>query len=141
MTPRPTQLGSTAAPPIKDATRDTWLREEDLEPVSRFRFLLSNRKLTIEVKANYPYLIDPVTAITAYVKTANPAATVQSTFLDYDLDAAAALAKVVEKCLVFVTAFSQEGTDRTNISIYHGGDELINAVASNCANTAVSSHS
>ncbi|KAL8279083.1 hypothetical protein RQP46_008541 [Phenoliferia psychrophenolica] len=86
---------------------------------------------------NYPYLIDPISAITDYVKVSNPDAIVKASLLDYDLEAAASLAATMEKCLVFVTAFSQEGTDRTNISLYHNGDALIHAVASNCAHTSV----
>lgn len=82
------------------------------------RWLLSI-KSSADLLSISAYLIDPITAITDYVKTANPDAFVKSSLLDYDLSAAASLAQTVEKCLVFVTAFSQEGTDRSNISIYH----------------------
>jgi hypothetical protein len=41
-------------------------------------------------------------------------------------------AKNVEKAIVFVSAFQEEGGDRKDLSLLHGGDELIAQVAAYC---------
>ncbi|KAL8281508.1 hypothetical protein RQP46_006192 [Phenoliferia psychrophenolica] len=86
---------------------------------------------------NSSYLIDPISAITEHLQSVNPAASVKASLDDWDLAAASSLAQTVEKCLVFVTSFSGEGADRTNLTLYNNGDALIQAVAANCAQTTV----
>ena len=49
----------------------------------------------------------------------SPSSVVSAALSDYDLDAAAVLAKGMDKCLVFVTSFSSEGADRTNLTLYN----------------------
>ena len=41
------------------------------------------------------------------------------------------------KCLVFVSAFSAEGSDRTDLHAMNDGDKLVQTVAANCPNTVV----
>jgi beta-glucosidase len=73
----------------------------------------------------------------------------QTTFDDYDLEKAAAVAKTVDVAIVFANADSGEGYikvgnnpygDRANLSLWHGGDALIEAVAAANPNTIVVLH-
>ena len=41
------------------------------------------------------------------------------------------------KCLVFISAFSAEGIDRTDLHALDDGDKLVQTVAANCLNTVV----
>ena len=41
------------------------------------------------------------------------------------------------KCLVFICAWSREGLDRTDLYAFNNGDQLVQTVASHCANTIV----
>ncbi|CAF4041641.1 unnamed protein product [Rotaria sordida] len=40
-------------------------------------------------------------------------------------------------CLVFISAWSTEGTDRTDLHAFNNGDKLVQTVAAHCANTVV----
>ncbi|CAF1356554.1 unnamed protein product [Rotaria sordida] len=40
-------------------------------------------------------------------------------------------------CLVFISAWSTEGTDRTDLHAFNKGDKLVQTVAAHCANTVV----
>ncbi|KAK7036371.1 Fn3-like domain-containing protein [Favolaschia claudopus] len=98
--------------------------------------------------ANFPYLVDPLSAIKAHLKSSNSAAAIVSAPSDFDLDAAAAAASGSDACLVFVNADSGEGYinvagnqgDRNNLTLWNAGDNLILATASVCANTVVVMH-
>jgi beta-glucosidase len=46
-------------------------------------------------------------------------------------------ARASEAALVFVNAWSTEGNDRPNITLFGGGDRLVKAAASECNNTIV----
>ncbi|CAF4290391.1 unnamed protein product, partial [Rotaria magnacalcarata] len=41
------------------------------------------------------------------------------------------------KCLVFISAWSSEGSDRRDLHALNNGDKLVQTVASRCANTVV----
>lgn len=41
------------------------------------------------------------------------------------------------KCLVFINAWSSEGRDRHNLSVYHDGDKLVNTIAVSCSSTVI----
>jgi beta-glucosidase len=41
------------------------------------------------------------------------------------------------KCLVFISAYSEEGSDRTNLHSLDNGDQLVQTVAANCPDTVV----
>ncbi|KAJ6524599.1 glycoside hydrolase superfamily [Mycena vulgaris] len=64
---------------------------------------------------------------------------------DYNLGRVSTVASLSDACLVFVNADSGEGYipvdgnvgDRTNITLWHGGEALIAATAAVCANTIV----
>ncbi|GAB5585921.1 hypothetical protein Unana1_00821 [Umbelopsis nana] len=94
----------------------------------------------------FPYLIDPYQGIKSHA----PSSTMfKASFDDYDLATAASIAKSVDTPIVFVNADSGEGYisvgnnplgDRANLSLWHGGDALINAVADANPNTIVVIH-
>ncbi|KAL7619941.1 beta-glucosidase [Parahypoxylon ruwenzoriense] len=97
--------------------------------------------------AEYPYLVSPATALQ---KQAEADGTV---FINvkgnFDLDAARAAASNSSVAIVFANANSGEGYttldgnfgDRNNLTLWKGGDELIQAVASVNPNTVVVIHS
>ncbi|KAA1468627.1 glycoside hydrolase family 3 protein [Dentipellis sp. KUC8613] len=93
--------------------------------------------------ANYPYLIAPVDAITNRSKTDKTIIT--SSLSDSDLTAAAVAASDREVALVFITAdsgedgYTVEGNDgdRNDLQAWHGGDALVQKVASANNNTIV----
>ncbi|CAG7851633.1 Probable beta-glucosidase L; AltName: Full=Beta-D-glucoside glucohydrolase L; AltName: Full=Cellobiase L; AltName: Full=Gentiobiase L; Flags: Precursor [Serendipita indica DSM 11827] len=94
----------------------------------------------------YPYLVDPLSAITARAK--QDGTVVSSSLSDTDLAAAAATAKGKDAAIVFITADSGEGYitvegnqgDRNDLFAWHGGDDLVKAVAAVNRNTIVVVH-
>ncbi|KAF7966462.1 hypothetical protein HWV62_38330, partial [Athelia sp. TMB] len=98
--------------------------------------------------ANFPYLIDPLSAIQEYVHAKNPDTVIQSVLADFDYASVNATVSQADTCLVFANADSGEGYitvdtnagDRNNLTLWHGGDELILTTAAQCANTIVVLH-
>lgn len=97
--------------------------------------------------AEYPYLISPATALE---KQAEADGTVFTNVKgNFDLDAARAAASNASVAIVFANADAGEGYttldgnfgDRNNLTLWKGGDELIEAVASVNPNTVVVIHS
>ncbi|KAI3622152.1 glycoside hydrolase family 3 protein, partial [Moniliophthora roreri] len=90
-----------------------------------------------------PYLIDPLSAISARARS--DGSTVSSTLSDSDLGAARSTASGKDVALVFITANSGEGYltvegnagDRKDLKAWHNGDALVQAVASANPNTIV----
>ncbi|SMR51995.1 unnamed protein product [Zymoseptoria tritici ST99CH_3D1] len=101
--------------------------------------------------AQFPYLITPLEAIKAEVRSNGGA--IESVIDDYAYSQIAALARripdVAGVSLVFVNADAGEGYisvdgnlgDRNNLTIWHNGDTLIQNVTSQCNNTVVIIHS
>ncbi|KAI8582566.1 hypothetical protein K450DRAFT_227770 [Umbelopsis ramanniana AG] len=93
----------------------------------------------------FPYLVDPYKGIKA---RASRTTKFKTSFDDYDLEEAVAVAKAVETPIVFANADSGEGYitvgnnpgDRSNLTLWHGGDALIEAVADANPNTIVVLH-
>lgn len=93
----------------------------------------------------FPYLVDPYKGLKA---RASRTTKFMTSFDDYDLEAAVAVAKAVETPIVFANADSGEGYinvggnpgDRSNLTLWHGGDALIEAVADANPNTIVVLH-
>ncbi|KAF7364847.1 Glycoside hydrolase family 3 protein [Mycena venus] len=91
----------------------------------------------------FPYLINPLDAITA--RAAQDGTTVTSSLSDTDLAAAAAVASGKDVALVFITADSGEGSaliegnagDRNDLQAWHNGDALVQQVAQFSTNTVV----
>ncbi|KAG9018156.1 hypothetical protein FRB90_012064 [Tulasnella sp. 427] len=87
--------------------------------------------------AEFPYLVDPLSAI----KARAPSATISSSLNDFDTTTAANTAKGKDVALVFISSDSGEGYltvdgnagDRNNLTAWHNGDALVSAVAA--ANT------
>lgn len=98
--------------------------------------------------ANFPYLIDPLSAIQNYVHSENPTAVVEYVLDDYNYAQVNATASQADVCLVFANADSGEGYlsvdnnvgDRNNLTLWHSGDQLIANTAAHCANTVVIMH-
>jgi len=98
--------------------------------------------------ANFPYLIDPLSAITAHVQSIDPTVVIESVLSDSDLAQVTAVASLADTCLVFVNADSGEAYitvegnagDRNDLNFWHGGDALVAATAAVCANTIVVQH-
>ncbi|KAA1473309.1 hypothetical protein DENSPDRAFT_866018 [Dentipellis sp. KUC8613] len=98
--------------------------------------------------ANFPYLIDPLSAITNFVHNADPTTVVEGVLSDFNYGQIQSVASHADTCLAFVNADSGEGYitvdgnagDRKNLTLWHGGEALINATASACANTVVVMH-
>ncbi|KAF8328931.1 glycoside hydrolase family 3 protein [Cantharellus anzutake] len=96
--------------------------------------------------ANFPYLVDPLSAITAKANSIN--ATVFSSLNDTDLGAAKNVSSGKDVAFVFITADSGEGYitvegnpgDRNDLNAWHSGDELVKAVAGVNKNTVVVIH-
>ncbi|KAI0165096.1 glycoside hydrolase family 3 protein [Hypoxylon sp. FL1284] len=97
--------------------------------------------------AEYPYLIAPATALQERAEADGTAFT--NVKGNFDLDAARAAASEAEVAIVFANANSGEGYttldgnfgDRNNLTLWKGGDELIQAVAEANPNTVVVIHS
>ncbi|KAJ7059386.1 glycoside hydrolase superfamily [Mycena amicta] len=98
--------------------------------------------------ANFPYLIDPYAAINAHIQSINPTVVVEGVLSDYAFAQNTPVATNADTCIVFVNADSGEGYinvggnqgDRNNITLWHGGEALIENVAGQCANTIVVQH-
>jgi beta-glucosidase len=93
--------------------------------------------------ADYPYLISPLEAIQTHARQDH---TSLSWFLeDYDLQAAGHAALNKEVAIVFIAATAGEEYltvdgnvgDRKNLTAWHQGDELVEAVAAHNPNTIV----
>ncbi|KAG8874243.1 hypothetical protein FRB98_008582 [Tulasnella sp. 332] len=91
--------------------------------------------------ANFPYLVDPLSAIKAHI----PKTPIASSLNDTDLVAAQKAATGASVALVFINADSGEDYitvegnegDRNNMSAWHGGDALVQSVAAVNKNTVV----
>ncbi|KAJ7908199.1 glycoside hydrolase superfamily [Mycena leptocephala] len=98
--------------------------------------------------ADFPYLIDPLAAITAHVRSIDPTIIIESVLEDSNIAQVSAVASRADTCLVFVNADSGEGYitvegnagDRNDLNFWHGGEALILATAALCANTIVVQH-
>ncbi|KAK0208537.1 glycoside hydrolase family 3 protein [Desarmillaria ectypa] len=96
---------------------------------------------------DFPYLIAPLDALTA--KASADGTKVSSSTSDTDLDAAANAAAGKDVAIVFITADSGEGYitvegnfgDRNDLLAWHGGDALVQKVASVNPNTIVAVNS
>ncbi|KAF9270441.1 beta-glucosidase [Marasmius fiardii PR-910] len=97
--------------------------------------------------AEFPYLINPLDAITTRARS--DGTTVSSSLSDSDLSAARNTARGKDAAIVFLTADSGEGYitvegnagDRNDLQAWHGGDALVQAVASVNPNTVVAINS
>jgi beta-glucosidase len=85
-----------------------------------------------------PYTIDPLAAITSFVRADGP--DINSHLENWDLASAALQASRSETALVFISAYAVEGTDRFNLSAYSNGNALVKAVAAVNNNTIVVLH-
>ncbi|CAF1225946.1 unnamed protein product [Adineta steineri] len=85
------------------------------------------------------YAIDPLTALMQkgrddhlqirYITNQNDFASINRTFNDRGFQNA--------KCLVFISAWSEEGVDRTDLYAFDNGEQLVLTVAQNCRQTIV----
>ncbi|KIK61104.1 glycoside hydrolase family 3 protein [Collybiopsis luxurians FD-317 M1] len=97
--------------------------------------------------ANFTYLISPYEAIQQRARRNRTS--VSWTFDDFDLDRAGNMAIGQSVCLVFINSDSGEEYitvdgnegDRKNLTAWHGGDDLVLAVAAQNNNTVVVVHS
>ncbi|KAF7303827.1 Beta-glucosidase [Mycena indigotica] len=98
--------------------------------------------------ANFPYLSDPLSAITQHVQSINPTVAIDAITNDFNLNQVAKVGSLDDTCLVFVNADSGEGYitvdgnagDRKNLTLWHSGENLILQTASVCSNTIVVQH-
>ncbi|KAJ7612270.1 glycoside hydrolase superfamily [Roridomyces roridus] len=98
--------------------------------------------------ANFPYLIDPLAAITTHINSMDPTVVVEGVLNDYNLAQVKTIGSLADTCLVFANADSGEAYinvggnvgDRNNLTLWHTGDTLITTAASVCANTIVVLH-
>lgn len=96
--------------------------------------------------ANFPYLISPVTAIQNEV--VSKGGVVQAITDDWAAKQIAALARQASVSIVFVNADAGETYivvdgnrgDRNNLTLWHGGDQLVQNVSSRCNNTILVLH-
>ncbi|KAI0271493.1 beta-glucosidase [Gloeopeniophorella convolvens] len=92
---------------------------------------------------NFPYLVAPITSLTTQAQA--DGSTITSATSDTDLTTAGSVASGKSVALVFITADSGEGYitvegnagDRNDLSAWHGGDALVQKVASVNSNTIV----
>ncbi|ESK86004.1 glycoside hydrolase family 3 protein [Moniliophthora roreri MCA 2997] len=89
--------------------------------------------------ANFTYLISPYEAIQR--RAIEDHTSVSWIFDDFNLPRAGNMAIGRSAALVFVNADSGEGSDRANLTLWHGGESLIQAVAAQNNNTIVITHS
>jgi beta-glucosidase len=59
--------------------------------------------------ANFPYLIDPYSAIQTYVHESKPTTVIEAVLDDFALAQVGTVARQADTCLVFVNADSGEG--------------------------------
>ena len=115
--------------------------------------------------ADFPYLIDPFSAIQQHLRAKNPTVLIEGIFDDYAYSAIDKVAAQCDICLAFVVrtslfqsefdlieflsfqnSDSGEGYitvdgnmgDRNNLTLWHAGEELIRKVTGNCSNTVSS---
>lgn len=99
--------------------------------------------------ANFPYLIDPLAAITNYVNEKGDGNTVEGQLNDFDFAKVDSMGHYADACLVFGSADSGEGYitvdgnagDRNNLTLWSAGDALVTRAANACKNTIVVLHS
>lgn len=98
--------------------------------------------------ANFPFLIDPVSAIKNF--TAKKGGAVQNvTTNNYNLAGISSVASKAAVAIVFVNTDAGEGYitvdqnigDRNNLTLWQGGEAVINAVSAVCSNVIVVVHS
>ncbi|KAG6828183.1 hypothetical protein H0H92_008842 [Tricholoma furcatifolium] len=97
--------------------------------------------------ANFTYLVSPLEAIQARAR--QDRTTVNWVLQDFNLDRAGNVAIRMDAALVFINSDSGEGYitvdgnagDRKNLTAWHGGDDLVLAVAAQNKNTIVIVHS
>ncbi|KZS91574.1 hypothetical protein SISNIDRAFT_413800 [Sistotremastrum niveocremeum HHB9708] len=98
--------------------------------------------------ANFPYLIDPLSAIANWVHENSPDTMIEYVTNDYNYNQVTSLATQADLCMVFANADSGEGYitvdgnagDRNNLTLWHSGDTLITTASSHCPNTIVVLH-
>ncbi|KAM0749455.1 beta glucosidase [Meredithblackwellia eburnea MCA 4105] len=98
--------------------------------------------------ANFPYLVDPLSAIRQHVLWEHEGASVEAVLDDSNAVQLQAVARRSGVCLVFVNSDSGEGYltvdgnagDRNNLTLWHQGEEVISNVTSQCSNTVVVVH-
>ncbi|KAJ7451239.1 glycoside hydrolase superfamily [Mycena galericulata] len=102
--------------------------------------------------AYFPYLIDPLAAISAHIRSINPTVVIEGILDDFNTVQVGLIASLADTCLVFVNADSGEGYitvppvadgnagDRNNLTLWHSGEALITTTADACANTIVVMH-
>ncbi|KAJ6455924.1 beta-glucosidase [Mycena vitilis] len=98
--------------------------------------------------ANFPYLVDPLAAITAHIQSIDPTVVIEGVLNDFNAAQINSVASVADTCIVFSNADSGEGYitvdgnagDRNNLTLWHAGETLITQVASLCNNTIVVQH-
>ncbi|KAF8522644.1 glycoside hydrolase superfamily [Hysterangium stoloniferum] len=98
--------------------------------------------------ANFPYLIDPASAIQNFVHSQNPTIPIEVVLNDFNHAQVTSVSSQADVCLVFVNADSGEGYitvdgnagDRNNLTLWHGGEDLISTTTSACSNTIVVMH-
>ncbi|KAJ3253664.1 hypothetical protein HK103_000390 [Boothiomyces macroporosus] len=96
---------------------------------------------------NFPYIVTPLDGVSA--RAAKDKSKVSSMLNDWDLQAAGALAAKSDVVLAFVSSDSGENYitvdgnagDRNNLTLWHNGDNLINAAAANNKKVVVVIHS
>jgi beta-glucosidase len=94
----------------------------------------------------FPYLIDPLSAITSHLNTSG--VTITSVLNEFNTTQVTNAAKNKSVCLVFSNADSGEGYitvdgnagDRKNLTLWNSGEALITTTANNCNNTVVVLH-
>ncbi|BEI80764.1 hypothetical protein CcaverHIS002_0112930 [Cutaneotrichosporon cavernicola] len=97
--------------------------------------------------ANFPYLVDPLQAIS--VRAQKDRSTLNWHFNNWDLNGAKKVAASAEVAIVGINSDSGEEYitvegnvgDRNNLSSWHNGDEVVKTVAKNNKNTIVVVHS
>lgn len=107
----------------------------------------SENLIASNFKSQFTYLISPYEAIQA--RGRKDRTTINWSFDDFALDYAGNLAIQTDVALVFINSDSGESVtsvdgnygDRRNLTAWHGGDELVKAVAAQNNNTIVVVHS
>ncbi|KAK7047548.1 hypothetical protein VNI00_006315 [Paramarasmius palmivorus] len=88
--------------------------------------------------ANFTYLVSPYEAIQRRAREDHTS--ISWIFDDFNLARAGNMAISREAAIVFVNADSGEGSDRANLTLWHAGEQLIQAVAAQNNNTIVVAH-
>jgi beta-glucosidase len=99
--------------------------------------------------AQFPYLVDPLSAINAHVTSKNRSNLIIASVLDeFNVPRITNVSQTSDICLVFSNADSGEGYltvdgnagDRNNLTLWNSGEALIKNTADNCNNTIVVLH-